>query len=99
ETTVPFGNVVDQLHDDHSLPHSGPSERSDLATFGKRADQVDDFDSGLERTGRRVLLDQSRRMTMDRVALFKLYRAPLVDRLANHIANSSKHAFPNRNRN
>ncbi len=36
---------------------------------------------------------------MDWVALFKRYRATLVDRVANHIANSSEYTFANRNRN
>ncbi len=93
-----FSDVVDQLHDDHRLPYSSSSERSHLTTFGKRADQVDDLDSGLERTCRCVLLDQRRRLAMDRVAFFKLYRATLVYRLTNHVANSSQYTFPHRNR-
>lgn len=34
ETTVVSGDVVDQFHDNHGLPHSGTTEKADLSTLG-----------------------------------------------------------------
>ncbi len=40
-----LGDVVDKLHDKHSLANTGATEEPDLATLGVRRKQVDDFDS------------------------------------------------------
>merc|ERR1719239_1601949 len=42
ETTVSLGNVVDQLHDKHSLADSGTAEETDLASLTVGGEQVDD---------------------------------------------------------
>merc|ERR1719242_2367315 len=46
ETTVSLGNVVNQLHDKHSLADSGTTEETDLASLTVGGEQVDDLDTG-----------------------------------------------------
>merc|ERR1719186_843255 len=46
ETTMSLGNVVDQLHDKHSLAHSSTTEETDLASLTVGGKQVDDLDTG-----------------------------------------------------
>ena len=41
-------DVVDQLHDHDGLADARATERADFAALGERANQVDDFDAGLE---------------------------------------------------
>jgi hypothetical protein len=48
QTTVRFGNVVDQFHHVHGLAHTGTTEQADLAAFGKRTHQVNHFDTGFQ---------------------------------------------------
>merc|ERR1711878_85476 len=46
ETTVSLGNVVDQLHDKHSLAHSSTAEETDLASLTVGGEHVNDLDTG-----------------------------------------------------
>ena len=39
---------VDQLHDEHGLADAGATEHRGLAALGKRREQVDHLDAGLE---------------------------------------------------
>ena len=52
KAAVAFRDVVDQLEDDDGLADARAAERADFSALGKRADQVDDFDAGLENRGR-----------------------------------------------
>ncbi len=45
---VVLGDVVDQLHDDDRLAHTGAAKQADLAALQKGLDQIDDLDAGLE---------------------------------------------------
>ncbi len=45
ETTMTFGDVIDQLLNNHGLADTGPTEGSNLSTFHKGADQVDHLDA------------------------------------------------------
>ena len=43
-----FGDVVDQLHDEHRLAHASTAEESDFTTLHVGFEQVDDLDTGGE---------------------------------------------------
>jgi len=47
-STVTFSNVVNELHDDHGLTHTSTTEGTHFTTFGKRANEVDDFNTCLK---------------------------------------------------
>ena len=61
ETTVAFGDVVDQFHDQNRLAHTGAAEQADLAALGVRRDQINDFDAGCQNFSFRGLVDEFRR--------------------------------------
>src|SRR5207248_905246 len=90
ETAVALRDVIDQFHDHDRLADAGPAERADLAAFRKRADEIDDFDAGLENLSRGVLLDQRRRRTMNRITLGERNRTAIVDRIAGDVENPSE---------
>ena len=45
-TTVGLGDVVDQLHDKHSLADTGTTEETNLTTLRVGSQQVDDLNAG-----------------------------------------------------
>ena len=75
-----FGNIVNQLHNHDRLAHSRSSEGSRFAPLGERTNKIDYLDPGLQYLGLRILLDQSRSPTMNRVSLDRGDRPPLVHR-------------------
>ena len=40
-----LGDVVDQLHDEHSFADTGTTEKTNLTTLGVRAEQIDNLDT------------------------------------------------------
>ena len=42
------GDVANQFHQRHGLADAGTTEQADLAALGKRTDEVDDLDAGLQ---------------------------------------------------
>ena len=67
---VRFGDVVDQLLNDHSLAHAGAAEQPDLAAFQDRTKKVDDFNAGFQDLGFGRLLDKLRGGPVDRIFFF-----------------------------
>ena len=61
-----LGDVVDQLLDQHGLADAGAAEQADLAALGVRREQVDDLDAGDEDRGLGRLVDEQRRLGVDR---------------------------------
>ena len=47
-TTMGLGDVVDELHDQHCLAHTGTTKEADFTTFGIRCEQIDNLDPGDE---------------------------------------------------
>jgi len=45
------GDVVDELHDNHGLPHTGAAEQPDLAALGVGGQEVHDLARGKARGG------------------------------------------------
>ena len=89
-----LGDVVDQLHDDDGLADARATERADFAALGERADQVDDFDAGLENLALDVLIGQRRRRAMNRITLRELDRTAIVDRVAGDIEHAAERPRP-----
>jgi peptide chain release factor 1 len=95
-TFVGFGDVVDQLHDDHGLADAGAAEQADLAAARIRREQIDDLDAGDQdlRLGR--LVDERGRRLVDRRHHLGVDRAALVDRLADHVDDAAERLGPDR---
>ena len=98
-SAVAFGDVVDELHDDDRLADARAAERADFPALRERADQVDDFDPGLEDLRLGILLDERRCLAVDRVFFFELHRPALVGGIAGHVENPAQHTLADRNRN
>ncbi|GBE29180.1 hypothetical protein BMS3Bbin04_00191 [bacterium BMS3Bbin04] len=47
-TTVPLGNVVDQLLHDHGLAYTRTAEQTNLTTLENRLNQVENLDAGFK---------------------------------------------------
>jgi len=98
-STVPLGDVVDQLLDDDGLADAGAPEESDLTALHEWGDQVDDLDAGLEDLGLRLEVRELRSRTMDRPALDARWnRRTVVDGIAQHVEDSAQRSLANRNR-
>mmetsp|Transcript_7769 Transcript_7769/g.19831 ORF Transcript_7769/g.19831 Transcript_7769/m.19831 type:complete len:565 (+) Transcript_7769:104-1798(+) len=85
EAAVRLGDVVDELHDHDGLADAGAAEEANLAALGVRLDEVNHLDAGDKDLLLGGLVDELRRLLVDRVELVGLNRAPLIDRLANHV--------------
>merc|ERR1719328_940247 len=90
ETTVSLGNVVDQLHDKHSLADTSAAEETNLTSLTVGGKQVDDLDT----SDKDLLLDRHLvevgSLSVDGLALVCGDGAPLVDRVADHVDDAAK---------
>ena len=85
-----LGDVVDQLLDDHGLADAGAAEQADLAALQIGRQQVHHLDAGDQDLRRGRLLLEGRRLAVDRVALRRVDRPLLVDRLADHVQDAAE---------
>ena len=76
-----LGDVVNELHDEHSLADSGAAEQTNLASLGVGGQQVHDLDAGDQNVLRHVHLDELGSVGVDGGELVRLDWAPLVDGL------------------
>ncbi len=91
-------DVADQLHQRHRLADAGAAEQADLAALGDRHDQVDDLDTGLQDFHRGSLISIGRSFPVDGHMRFRVDRAGLVHRFAQHIHDAAQSGFTHRNR-
>ena len=87
---MPFGDVVDQLENDDRFADAGAAEGARFATLGKRADQIDYFNSGLKNLRFNVLICERRRGPMNRIPFCELNLAFVIDRIAGNIEYASR---------
>ena len=85
---VLHGQVVDELHEDDGLAHAGAAEEADLPAAGVGRQQVHHLDAGLERLDLGLLVDERRRLAVDRVVLLGFHRRTLVHGLADHVQDA-----------
>ena len=98
QAAVLLGDVVDQLLDEHRLPHAGAAEQADLAALHVGGEEVDDLDAGLEQLLGRVELVERRGVAVDGPALAGRHVGALVDRLAQHVEDPAQRAIAHRHR-
>ena len=102
-TAVAFGDVIDELHDDHRLAHARTTKRANLAALEKRANEIDHLDAGGEHLRGRVLVIQRRRRAVNGVVnvialvvFIRLHGALLVHGVAGHVKHAAHHAVAHR---
>merc|ERR1711884_124690 len=90
ETTVSPGNVVNQLHDKHSLADTSAAEKTNLTSltvWGKQVDDLDTSDKYLLLNGHLIEVGS---LSVDGLALVSGDGAPLVDWVSNHVDDAAK---------
>ena len=90
------GDVVDELLDEHRLAHPGAAEEADLTAPGIGGEQVDDLDARLHDLGGGALLGKGGGRPVDGPGLLGLYRALLVDGLAQDVEHPAQGLLPHR---
>ena len=63
-----FGDIVDQLHDEHRLSYTGTTEESDFTTFGIRFEQVNHLDTGVKHLTARLQVFKTGRFAVDGIS-------------------------------
>jgi hypothetical protein len=96
EAAVTFRDVIDQLKDDDRLTDARPAEGANLAALGKRTNEIDDLDAGLENRRTGVLVSQLGSFAMNRVTFLELDRAAIIDRIAGDIKNATESPLAHR---
>ena len=89
-TSVVHGDVVDELHDEHSLADTGTAEEADLATLGIGSEEVDNLDARHKDLSLSRLLDELGGVGVDRHRLLGRDGAALVDGLADNVHDATK---------
>ena len=89
-------HVADQLLNQDGLAKPRAPEQADLAALDERRDQVDHLQTGLEDLGRRLKVLEAGRVAVDRPAFVGLDRRVRVDRLTEHVEDSSQRGLPDR---
>ena len=65
QLTMALGDVVDQLHDQHSLAHTGTAEQANLASLLVGRQEIDDLDSSRQHLLLCALLHKGWSLPMD----------------------------------
>ena len=89
EAVVFLGDVVDQLHDEHRLAHTGAAEQTDLAALDIRLQQVDYLDARREHLLRGGQFVELRRLAVNRSLVCAVKRPHAVDPLARNIKQAT----------
>ena len=90
EAAVLGGNVVDQLLDDDRLADTRAAEQAGFAALEKGLDEVDDLNARLEHLLVRGLLVERRSGMVDGIALLRVHRSQIVDRLADDVEHAAQ---------
>ena len=86
-----LGHVVDELHNEHGLPHTGTSEETNLSALGIGFQQVDDLDSGGQYLACRLQLVKLGRLPVDGQCPFLAQRLHAVYWLTDYVHQPSFH--------
>src|SRR4029453_9389185 len=94
-----FGDVVDQFHDHNRLADTRAAERTYFAAFRKRADEIDNFDTGLKNLRLYILLGEGGRRPVDRITFSEFDRSLVIDRVACNIEDAPERPLAYRHTN
>jgi peptide chain release factor 1 len=96
ETTMGFGDVVDEFLNQHGLSDTSTSEKANLSTTGVGGKEVDDLNTGFQNLGSSGLVNEGRRVGMDGGKLDTLDWATLVNGLTNDVHDTAESGGTNR---
>eukprot|EP00043_Microstomoeca_roanoka_P001490 m.33042 g.33042 ORF g.33042 m.33042 type:complete len:558 (+) comp10850_c1_seq1:312-1985(+) len=90
ETRVSLGDVVDQLHDKHSLADTSTTEKTNLATLSVRSKEINDLDTSLEDFRGDTHFGQRRGLSMDGKEAVGLDGTTLINGFTNDVHDTAK---------
>jgi len=90
ETTVGLSDVVDELHNEHSLAYTGTAEKTDLASLGVRGQKVNNLDSSDRNLLLSGLISEFGGLLVNGLVDLGVDGATLVDGLADNVDDASK---------
>ena len=96
---VSLGNIVNQLHDKHSLSNTGTTEKTNLTTLHVRLEQVDHLDTGGKHLLVRRELIKLRSRTVDRISAFHVQFFHTINRLSDDIHHTALDLLSGRHQN
>ena len=85
EAVVAFGDVVDELHDEHRLAHARTAEQTDFAALDIGFQEVDHLDARVEHLLRGGQFFELRRLAVDRSLARAVEPAHTVDALSRDV--------------
>ena len=85
-----LGDIVDELLNQHRLADACAAEQADLAAARVGRQKVDHLDACYQDLGCRRLLGKAGRGPVDRRVLFGFDRTALVDRLSDHVQDTTE---------
>merc|ERR1719449_195556 len=89
-TSVGLGDVVNQLHDQHSLADTSTAEETNLTSLGIGGKEIDNLDT----SDKNLLLDthvlELRGVSVDGLPLVGVNGAPLVNGISDNVDNSAE---------
>ena len=90
---VALGDVVDELHDQNRLAHTGTTKQANLSPLGVRLNEVDHFDAREQHVGRRAQVLELGRCLVNGTAFTEGTTLNAVDGLTHHIEQAALDAF------
>ena len=84
-----LGDVVDKLHNQHRLTHTGTTEETDLTTLRIGLQKVNHLDACGEHLSRECQFIEGRCRLVYRTQILTVERSKLIDSLADHIQQAS----------
>ncbi|OAV74281.1 hypothetical protein Barb7_02235 [Bacteroidales bacterium Barb7] len=90
-----FGDIIDQLHNQHGLPDTGTAEQADFSPFQIRSQQIDHFDTGKKDFRGRGKIFKLGCIPVDRFRPFAADRLHSVNGLTDDVQKPSFHLIAN----
>ena len=96
ETTVGFGDIVDQFENDDGLANARATEGSGFTALDEGGDEIDDLDAGLEDRGFGVLIGERGSGTVNGIFLLVRDGAAAIHGRTGDIKNATEDAVADR---
>jgi len=93
---MPFGNIVDKLHNEYGLTHTGTTEQTDFATLAVGFQKVDNLDTCKQDFSTDSKVFELGCRLVDGTEILPVKRGKVVDGIADYIEQASFHLVAGR---
>eukprot|EP00117_Sycon_ciliatum_P024120 scpid82748/ scgid4581/ len=91
-----LGDVVDQLHDQHSLSDTGTTKQSDLASLGVWGKKIDDLNTSDQKFGSGTLFGEGWGFSVNGSELLSSNWSSFINGFSNNVDNSAESFWADR---